>query len=40
MVHGVQDWNAYGLYPSSGFFYRTRRFGDWLSLRPQVDVAK
>jgi hypothetical protein len=40
MVHGVQDWNAYGLYPSSGFFYRTRRFGDWLCLRPQVDVAE
>jgi hypothetical protein len=40
MVHGVQDWPVYGLYPSSGFFYRTGRFGDWLCFRPQVDVAK
>jgi hypothetical protein len=36
MVHGVQDWPAYGLYPSSGFFYRTRRFGDRASLRNVV----
>jgi hypothetical protein len=39
MVRGVQDWNGHGLYPSSGFFYRSRRFGDWLCPRPQVDVA-
>jgi hypothetical protein len=40
LVHGVQDQNAYGLYPSSGILYRSRRFGDWLYLRPQGDVAE
>jgi hypothetical protein len=36
MVHDVQDWSVYGLYPSSGFFYRTRCFGDRASLRNVV----
>jgi hypothetical protein len=35
----VQDWTAYGLYPLSGFFYRTWCFGDWLCLCPQVELA-
>jgi hypothetical protein len=40
LAHPVQDWPVYGLHPLSGFFYRTRRFGDWLCLRPQVDEVK
>jgi hypothetical protein len=36
MIHGVKDWNAYGLYPLSGFFCRSRRFGDRASLRNVV----
>jgi hypothetical protein len=33
---------SFGLCPSSGmwkFYKRPQRFGDWISLRPQVDGA-